>query len=366
MDDKNFISSYALFATIIVTTVGVNVFSYPRELTEVVNGDGWIVIILATILAFIFMSLIYQTMKNNKYIHFYDLIEKNTGRFIGKLIGLSFIIYSIIVISVGLRVFTEEIKVYLLQRTPTEFIFIFTILTGVYLVRGEIDTLIKFNEVAFWLMFIPVFLVLLFSIYDSDFSNILPLLNNKPMNYIHGITMSMYRYSGFPILFLILPFVKEKKKINKVILKSLIFIGLFYVITFILVIGMFGKEQTKILLWPVITLIRTIDIPGTFVERWEGIIMAIWVIFYYTTFTNLFYFAADMLKKMCKFNDVKLSVPIIVPFIYLIALYPQNVVQVAQISSKYVPMLGVINFVILPIILLIITKVRKGGRKNPV
>ncbi|MCS4454255.1 GerAB/ArcD/ProY family transporter [Clostridium botulinum] len=43
---------------------------------------------------------------------------------------------------------------------------------------------------------------------------------------------------------------------------------------------MFSTEQVKLMLWPGITMIKSIDIPGTFIERWEGIIMAIWTLFF--------------------------------------------------------------------------------------
>ncbi|WP_027623646.1 GerAB/ArcD/ProY family transporter [Clostridium lundense] len=365
MNNKEFISSYGLFATLVVTVIGVNVFSYPSELANLVGGDGWLVIFLSGVIVYTLIYFICKVEKKNDYSHTYEILKSRFGKVIGILVALSLIWYSIFFISMGLRVFTEEIKLYLLEKTPTEFIFVVTILAGTYLVRGEIDNLIKFNEISFWLMFIPVILVLVLSVYDADFTNILPILNSPPNNYVKGTIAGVNRFAGFQILLLIIPFLKDKKNVAKVAFKSMLFITVFYAAVFILVVSVFGKNQTKILLWPVITMIKYINIPGSFIERWEGIIMSIWVIFYFTTFTNHYYFAADLLKKVLKLKDIKLSSAIIVPFIYLIALYPNNVAEVYSLGTRYGNIFFLINLIIIPVVLLLMPSPRKGGGKNP-
>ncbi|KAJ48898.1 spore germination protein AB [Clostridium tetanomorphum] len=362
MNDNNIVSSYSLFATLVVTIIGVNVFSYPSELANIVGGDGWIVILLSSIISYFLIYVICKVIRNNDYAHTYEILQNNLGKIFGGLATLSLILYSIFFLSTGLRVFTEEIKMYLLERTPTEFIFLVTILTGSYLVRAELDSLIKFNEISFWLMFIPVIVVFIFSFYDADITNLLPVLNNAPESYLKGIMRSMNRFMGFQILFLILPFVKEKRNIKRIVFNGIIFIALFYVLVFILAVGIFGKEQTKILLWPTITMIKYIDIPGAFIERWEGIIMSIWIIFYFTTFTNHYYFASDLLRKVLNFKDIKLASSIILPFIYLVAIYPKNIAQVYALTERYNSLFFLINLVILPLALLFISSAKKGGR----
>lgn len=365
MNNKEIVSSYGLFATLVVTVIGVNVFSYPNELANLVGGDGWISVLVSGIISYILMVFICKIEKKNNYCHTYEILQNSFGRVIAILVALSLIWYSIFFVSMGLRIFTEEIKVYLLEKTPTEFIFIVTILVSTYLIRGEVENLVKFNEISFWLMFVPVILVLIFSIYDADFTNILPIFSNSPNSYLKGAIAGINRFAGFQILFLILPLLKGKRNLTRVVFNSVSFITVFYIIIFILVIGVFGKEQTKILLWPVITLVKYINIPGAFIERWEGIIMSIWVIFFFTTFINNYYFAADLLKKALNFKDIKLSSAIIMPFIYLIALYPSNVAELYSLIGMYGPILFSINLIILPVILMIIPSPKKGGGKNP-
>lgn len=233
-----------------------------------------------------------------------------------------------------------------------------------YLIRGEVDTLVKFNEVVFWVSFIPVIFVLLFAFYQGDFTNLLPVLQNKPSSYVTATWATINRFKGTEIIFLLLPFMKKKNKTSKILFNSLFFIGIFYILVVILSVTMFSAEQVKLMLWPGITMIKSIDIPGTFIERWEGIIMAIWTLFFFTTFTNIYYFSADILKNMVHIEDIKISSLLIMPFVYIIALYPENVVEVIDVGKILMPILFIINMVVIPIILFLISKSKLSKRKG--
>jgi hypothetical protein len=126
----------------------------------------------------------------------------------------------------------------------------------------------------------------------------------------------------------------------------------------------FAKEHTKQLIWPTITLIRSIVIPGAFVERWEGLVMALWVLFYFTTFVNMYYFSGDIIKDVFHLHDIKLSSMIMAPIIYLIAMYPQNIAEVYDMSGKVTPILSVFSFIVLPLVLLLRSGVKGRGRKK--
>lgn len=363
--DDNFVTSYSLFATIVSSVIGISVFSYASDLCNAVGNDGWIVIIISALISFLLIYIMCSIIRLNNYNEFHKIIDDNFGTVLGKIIALSFIIYNIIYISNGLRVFIEEIKLYLLQKTPTEFLVIITAIVGSYIIRGELDTLVKFNEVAFWISFIPVIFLLIFAIYQGDFTNLLPVLQAKPINYITATWTTITRFKGIEIVFLLLPFMKKNKKTSKVLANSLFFICIFYILIVVLSVAMFSSEQVKLMLWPGITMIKSINIPGTFVERWEGIIMAVWVLFFFTTFTNSYYFSADVLKDILNMEDIKLSALLIIPFVYIIAIYPENVAEVTDIGKNLMPLLFILNIVVVPIILFIVSKLKSNKKKRP-
>ncbi len=58
------------------------------------------------------------------------------------------------------------------------------------------------------------------------------------------------------------------------------------------------------MLWPGITMIKSIDIPGTFIERWEGIIMAIWTLFF-LLHLPIYIIFSRYIKNMLHIDDIK-------------------------------------------------------------
>lgn len=366
MNDKEFVGKYGLFATIVVTVIGVGVFSYPSVMANIVENDGWLVTIIAGIICFLCLLLMYRVIYKNSFNSLYNIMENSVGTFMSKVLGFILCAYLVFSIAIGMRVFVEVIKMYLLEQTPTEFILLVMIFTGLYLVRGEVAALVKFNEISFFIMFIPILIILMFSTRSAELTNVLPALQESPKAYFNAILTSTYAFGGFEIIFLILPFMKgkEKSQIRKTLLYSVIFITFFYVLVVVLCLMFFTKYHTKQLIWPTITLIRAIVIPGAFVERWEGIVMALWVFFYYTTFVNIYYFSSDLLKEAFKLHEIKLSSLLIAPMIYIMALYPQNIAELYDISGKFTPILTLFSFVLLPLVLLFFGRTKERGKKE--
>jgi spore germination protein (amino acid permease) len=364
MNNRGFVSKYGLFATIVVSVIGVGVFSYPSRMASEVGTNGWFVTILAGVICFFLLSLTYRVVVKNNYNTFYNMLEDNLGKILSKVFAFVLCVYFISAVALGMRVFAEVIKMYLLEQTPTEFILLVMIFTGLYLVRGEVSALVKFNEIAFFAMFIPMIIILVFATRGGRVTNVLPLLQTEPTEYIKSLATASYAFGGFEIVYLVLPFMKDKDGIRKTFFKSVSFITVFYAVVTILCLMFFTQEHTKELLWPTITLIRAIVIPGAFVERWEGIVMTLWVLFYFTTFVNLYYFSGDIIKDAFHLHDIKLSSLILAPIIYLVALYPQNIAEVYDTSGKITPILSGFSFIILPLVLLLLSGKRGRGRKK--
>ncbi|MBZ9632972.1 GerAB/ArcD/ProY family transporter [Clostridium sp. FP1] len=364
MKDKKIIGDFALFTTVVVAMVGIGIFSCPKEVIDNVGSDAWIVILTSGIVIFLLLYLIYLVMKKNDFEDLTNILQNNFGRFLGGAFAIIFAIYSIFIVSLGMREFVEVIRLFLLRQTPSEFILITTILAGTYLVRGEIGDLVKFNEISFWIIFLPTFVVFILIAINADFTNLLPLLNNKPSNYFSASRYAIFCFGGFEIAYLILPYVKNKKNSFRILRKGIMFVSIFYAIVMILVLAILSKAQSRILLWPTISMIRSLYIPGTFIERWEGIVMALWILFYFTTFVNTYFFSGEIVKNVFKLKDIKISSLLIMPIIYVVALYPENIAEVYTLQYKTTPIIytSIFVFVILPILILLMGKIKGKGR----
>lgn len=364
MKNKDFVTSYGLFSTIVVTVVGIGIFSYPREVSSIVGTDAWIQTIIFGCISLLVLKIIWKVEEINNFTEFTVLVKNNFGKFVGKLILIIFSALQVIAIALSMRIFVEVIKMYLLEKTPTEFILITTIFCGTYLIRGGARSLINFNEISLGVMFIPLFIVLALLIGVGDYTNILPVLHNDPINYLKAFKYIAFSFGGMEITFFIIPLIKEKSKAKKILTRSIIFITFIYTLITIMVIAVFTKNQTSELMWPTITMIKSIDIPGTFIERWEGIVMALWILFYFTTFINSYYFSCHVLKEIFHLGHAKVSTVIIVPFLYFIAMYPKNISELFYLGDRVIPFIFIFNLVFLPIFLVVTGSFRTKNKKE--
>lgn len=364
MQNNKAVNAYGLFSTVVVAVVGVGIFSYPRELAIQVGNDGWIVAVIAGLISYLLLYAVYKVSSVNNFSELPDILNNNFGKILGKVLSIIFMTYSLIPISVGMRIFIEVVKMYLLDKTPTEFLIIITILTGTYLIRGGIKSLIRFNEISFWIMFIPIVIIFLLSLSEADFTNLMPVLNNKPVNYIKAVPTGIYVFAGYEIAYFIFPLMQDKETIKGSLKKSMAFITIFYALVIVLCIAVFTRGGVQKILWPTITMIKSINIEGSFIERWEGVVMTLWIIFYFTTFVNSYYFSNKILDSVLNIKDIKITILFSAPLIYIITMYPQNISDVYNMLSSVIPYLFLINMVILPVILLLISSTKKGVKNS--
>ena len=366
MGSNKKIKSYGLFSTLVCTIIGVGIFSYPRELAQNVNNEGWIISILSGGIYIGITYIIYKVCKINDFKDFQELVKGNIGVLLGSLILIFYSAYMLMLSSAQMRNFVEVMKKYMLEKTPTEFLLLVTIITGAYIVRGGINNLVRFNEISFFIMFIPFIFIFIILLKNSDFTNMLPVFQQKPYDYIKALLQSFVSFAGIEMIFLILPLTQNKVSAKKTAFKAVGFTTLFYTLINIFCLSILSKEQTKRILWPTITMVTSIDLPGLFVERWEGVIMALWILFFFTTFINLYYFSCHIIKDVFKLKDIKLSVLVTTPLIYIMAIFPESVYNLNTFIMDILRIVIVISILVFPLSLYIVTsiKIRRKERNK--
>ncbi|WP_443659316.1 GerAB/ArcD/ProY family transporter [Clostridium algidicarnis] len=366
MDSNKKIRSYGLFSTLVCTIIGVGIFSYPRELAENVNNEGWIISILSGGIYILVAYMIYKICKLNDFKEFQELVKGNMGVVLGTLILMFYSAYMLILSSTQMRNFVEVMKKHMFEKTPTEVLLLVTIMTGAYIVRGGINNLVRFNEISFLIMFFPFIFIFIILLKNSDFTNMLPVFNQKPFDYIKSLLQSLVSFAGIEMIFLLLPLAQNKISARKSVFKAVGFTTIFYTLINIFCLAILSKEQTKRVLWPTITMVTSIDFPGLFVERWEGVIMLLWILFYFTTFINLYYFSCYIISDVFKLKDIKLSILITIPFIYIIAIFPESVYTLNTFIMSILRILIFISMLLFPLLFYIVTiiKIRRKERNK--
>lgn len=359
--DNDVISRYQIMVLIIMTVISVGVFSLPADITKQVGTDGWVTILIAglinTIAAFIIVKL------NSKFPGktFAEYSQIIIGTFAGKAVTLIFAVYLLLILAFQVRVFTEVIKMLLLSRTPTEVIMLTLILTCTYTTRGGVECIARINELLFPILFIPFFIILLFSVPSIEIDNLLPVLQTPPIKLLTSIPATAISFGGIELTLFYLGFVKEPKKTYRTVGVAVGFITFFFLIVTLLCVAAFGVTTTPDFIWPLANLLKSINFPGLFIERLEGVIIPLWMMTVFSTMVSSYFVVSYSLSKIVGTREQKQYVVPLTIIIYYLALQPNSLPQLYEWSNLIFPAAIFLNLYLLPIVMLIIAGMRKKG-----
>ncbi|SHH47143.1 GerAB/ArcD/ProY family transporter [Tepidibacter thalassicus] len=138
----------------------------------------------------------------------------------------------------------------------------------------------------------------------------------------------------------------------------IIFIGIFYIVEVEACISVMGIDAIINYENALLATIRRVDISQLqFFRRLDGFVLTTWIMAVFTT-TILFSYGTVFFISKCfnvNFNTIS---PIIMILLFLTSQISKTTMQIRNILD-YIGYLAVINGGIIPLILLIITKVRK-------
>ena len=122
-------------------------------------------------------------------------------------------------------------------------------------------------------------------------------------------------------------------------------------------------ELTSKMLYPTMSLARSITFPGAFAERFDILFGVLWVLAAFSATSISYYIASLSITRLLKLKNYRPFIFILLPLVYITAIMPQNIYQMNQII-EIAGYLGMIMTSI-PIPLLAIIWIKnKGGKAH--
>ncbi|MEH6939353.1 GerAB/ArcD/ProY family transporter [Bacillus sp. JJ664] len=320
------ISTYQVVMFLANFILGAGILTLPRTLTEKVGTpDAWIGIILSGLFIILIAILIVRLCKKFPNETFYQFSQKLVGKWVGIIISLIIIIYYICLSAFEVRSMAETTMLYLLQGTPTWAVMMPFLWIGLYLVIGGINSIARMLEIIFPITVLCFLLVIFLGIGIFEIDNLRPVLGMGIKPVLKGLTTTSLSFAGFEIMLVIFMFMKEKKNASKAAIFGIGIPLVFYTITVISVVGSFSVSGVVSQTWPVLTFVRSYEITGLFFERFDSILLVIWIMQIFATFIVSFFAAAIGMAQIFNKKSFHPFLFIIIPFIYLIAMIPEDI-----------------------------------------
>jgi len=346
--------------------LGYGILGLGKNEAEVAGTTGWLIMLITTII----MTIIVYIISYLGYVHANKTIYEYSTLLVGKKITAVFmIIYFVYYFLLGsfiIRIASEGIKHSILINTPRWAIsFGFCIIIYYAIVKG-FSTIVRLCEIFGIIIIIASCLIIIAMFGHGDLINLKPFfIPLEIKSFLKAMYALILPFAGVEII-VVIPF--DKKKNNKKVIRYTtlitLFIGLLYIGFAEACINVLGIDRIIMYKDSLLVAIRKIEIENLqFLERLDGLFLIAWIMAIYTTVILEIYASVYFISKIVKKNNINKIAFVIVFMAFIISCWNFTFKEVEQYLT-YVTSLNLLTTVAIPIILLIITKVKKYDKKN--
>ncbi|MEG0471204.1 MAG: endospore germination permease [Solibacillus sp.] len=364
--EKQLISSRQFTIIVILYTVGTGILIIPASLALEVHQDAWIVGIIGTLLSLLLIKL-YILFSNKMANHsFVEATEKILGSFVGKLVSLGFVLLTLLSSGELIYFIGSFLQIEVMPETPPVVFSILFTLIILYAVYQGIEVFARTLEILFP-VFLIIFIIFLFFVSPQiDIKNMQPVFDVPIQPLIYSVLHFMGLFS-FPLIILLMIFPSAINNLQSG--KKGFYIGTlvggFIVTAFIaLSILVLGVTNTSLRTFPSYTLAQRISV-GDFLQRIEIIMAFMWMVTIFVRAYMYFYASLFGISQILKLKDHR---PLILPLGMIVVALSQivhsNIIHSDKYNQQTWPLYIAVFSIILPLILLLIAKLRKIKTKQ--
>jgi len=340
--------------------MGTGVIVLPRRVAQFAGQDGWIIvvglIILAMLVGFLISAAVSAATKTKPNAGFIEFTGYLLTRPVAYLCGIVLWLKLVFAAGLELRVFMEITQSVMLPQTPLPAVSIAVILVCGYAAAKGIETRARVAEVLFAVMALPFIFLVGLAFFDTNFSNLQPVLVTPPSNLLEGTLRLGFIFTGLECLLLVSPFIRKGKHMGRHVAGALGFAGGIILLITVLTIAKFGPGVAS-QPWPVLRMMDMLNIPGSFIERQEVLMFTFWIITAFAIGNAMLFFGGVLVKDMFKPKAKHLGVIVTMGAAFAVSVFPWG--DIYRVLDVMYMTVGVFFLVVLPVILLVVAKFKK-------
>ncbi|WP_314003274.1 endospore germination permease [uncultured Paenibacillus sp.] len=359
MIERGRISAMQMAIMMYPTILATAILLVPAITAKHAKQDMWLSPVWASLIGFLTVYLAYRLHKLYPKETIVEYSEWILGRFLGKIVGLVYILFYLHVNGIVIREYGEFVVGTFLPRTPMFAVAGILVLVCAFAVRGGVEVIARSAEICVPVVFLLLLLLLVLVTPDLDPQNIFPVFEEGMMPSFKGSVVPQGWFSEFILIAFLLPYLTDKAKGKKWGMLSVLAVMLTLVMTNIQTLFLFG-EITASLTYPVMVASRYISL-ADFLEHLESIVMAIWVAGTFIKISVFYYAIVLGTSQWLKLSDYR---PLVFPVGFLLVVMSFWVAPNLQDLTHFLGTSGAFYLLSvqtgIPILLLVIAGIRKS------
>lgn len=358
MDKTRQITVIQTAAILVSTIIGVGVLPLPLFAVNAMESGAPLITLIAVLISFIslwLLSLLGKRFPQQTIVQYGETIIGKWPAGIGS--GLVIVFFAVLT-SLTAREFGEVVVTSVLKNTPVEVTVIVMLLLAAFSTRNDVTVFAYIHYFYFPLLLFPALFIVVLSLKNADVLNLQPIWGNERHGVIGGVLTVAALFQGSFVLTSVIPSMRRPQKALQASVIGILIAGGLYIVTVAATVGVFGSEEIKHLLWPTLELAKATSLPANVLERLDAAFLAVWVTAVFTTLLSSYFITTQSVGLIFHLKDHKLFAFFLLPFVFVMAMLPQNIVQMYTIV-RMVGRIGLFITIAYPALLLLISILRK-------
>lgn len=349
------IEAIAILSIIVANKIILNL---PKSIISTTGSSAWLNTIYIIIIAFAFILFVAKLFEKFPGKDIIDISEFVGGKFFKNFVGILYIGFIIVILSIIIRNFSETLKMIYFNQSPIIFIMLFLIAGACLANKFGIKVIAKSTLFIAPIIFLSLLLILLSPAKDFVIQRFFPILGyGFNETFLLGIS-NIYALIGLGFIFLLPPLLKNNKDFKKITIISLS-ISAFYLllsVSCLLLVFSFVIDKNESMSLYLLTMLINY---GSFIQGANTLFVLFWILSVIAYISIDLFFILYVIKKLYAFEDmnsINYSMSSILLGISMLAQnYSQSIITIENIL-KYALLIFI--FLFNPLILII------GNMKN--
>lgn len=280
--------------------IGIGVLGFQRIIAKTAGYDAWISILFTGLCIHLVLWMIYKMLSVGG--DFYGIHQFIFGKRISSIVSFLFILYFCLLAVTVLRNYIEVVQVWMFSELKTFWLALAFLLVVIYIIHGGFRTV---AGIAFFSVTLTayIWLLFLFAIPFSDFTNFLPLMNHSVKDLLMASRDMTLSVIGFEVLLFFYPFIKKPEKSKKYGHLAVFATMMICLYLALIAFAYFPEEQLEKNIWATLTMWKIIELP--FVERFEFIGIANWCLIILPNICIALWCASRLTKQIFSISQRK-------------------------------------------------------------
>lgn len=345
------IRAFQMYFVIVGIQIGVGILGTPRYIFNQSHQDAWLSVLIATVYMLFLVWIMFVILNQYENADIFSIQVDVFGKWLGKALGTIYIMFFMAVLLSVLVSYIQIIQVYLFPTMPSFVIALLLILLTGYAILGGIRVIV--GTVFLFVLLSPwVFILLYDPITRMEWTHFLPLFDASMIELLKGARTTSYSFFGLEILFIIYPFIDNKKDARLPTFLGLSTSACIILVTTIISIGYYSPNDFDLMDWPVLSLFKSVAF--SFMERFDYLVIAEWMMVTIPTMILLMWMITHGTKRIYGISQKKTLYTVSV-LLLIVATLTKTDFQIEEFTG-IVAKIGfwivfVYPFVLLPIVL---------------